>query len=253
MSLFKVLHSQCSNPIIIKNLFWMLKCSKRIFSSLYRFFCPPPCVYLSGPGWKLKQEQINGKSWAASLDLSSKAAFHLCQWECDPVYLCHHQTLLSPLRLSPPGPRCLHRGWRVLLPISPARDLGEAGFRVCGYMGLDSMGSSLMETQKLSFEEQPDAKVKLIAPYAGKLAHAGIGLRYPHPGMSHLSLPWDVMVLPAPPFCYVTPYWHMWQLSSQAGFSKPRLSLAPSFQVDSPVTSKLHHSAPVPSPSEQHC
>ncbi|RMB95645.1 hypothetical protein DUI87_27757 [Hirundo rustica rustica] len=39
-----------------------------------------------------------------------------------------------------------------------ARDLGEAGFRVCGYMGLDSMGSSLMETQKLSFEEQPDAK-----------------------------------------------------------------------------------------------
>ncbi|OWK56369.1 Recombining binding protein suppressor of hairless-like protein [Lonchura striata] len=38
------------------------------------------------------------------------------------------------------------------------RDLGEAGFRVCGYMGLDSMGSSLMETQKLSFEEQPDAK-----------------------------------------------------------------------------------------------
>ncbi|KAJ7406485.1 Recombining binding protein suppressor of hairless-like protein [Willisornis vidua] len=38
------------------------------------------------------------------------------------------------------------------------RDLGESGFRVCGYMGLDSMGSSLMETQKLSFEEQPDAK-----------------------------------------------------------------------------------------------
>lgn len=40
-----------------------------------------------------------------------------------------------------------------------ARDLGEAGFRVWGYMGLDSMGSSLMETQKLSFEEQPDSKV----------------------------------------------------------------------------------------------
>uniref|UniRef100_A0A674J923 Recombination signal binding protein for immunoglobulin kappa J region like n=1 Tax=Terrapene triunguis TaxID=2587831 RepID=A0A674J923_9SAUR len=35
----------------------------------------------------------------------------------------------------------------------PARDLGEAGFRVCGYMGLDSMGSGHMETQKLNFEE----------------------------------------------------------------------------------------------------
>ncbi|XP_075757405.1 recombining binding protein suppressor of hairless-like protein isoform X3 [Pelodiscus sinensis] len=64
----------------------------------YRFFCPPPCVYLTGPGWKLKREQIK------------------------------------------------------------ARDLGEADFRVCGYMGLDSVGSSHMETQKLSFEEQPDSK-----------------------------------------------------------------------------------------------
>ncbi|OXB70155.1 UNVERIFIED_CONTAM: hypothetical protein H355_011973 [Colinus virginianus] len=38
------------------------------------------------------------------------------------------------------------------------RDVGEAGLRVWGYMGLDTMGSSLMETQKLSFEEQSDAK-----------------------------------------------------------------------------------------------
>uniref|UniRef100_A0A8C8RJE5 Recombination signal binding protein for immunoglobulin kappa J region like n=1 Tax=Pelusios castaneus TaxID=367368 RepID=A0A8C8RJE5_9SAUR len=40
----------------------------------------------------------------------------------------------------------------------PARDLGEASFRVCGYMGLDSVGSSHMETQKLNFEEQSDSK-----------------------------------------------------------------------------------------------
>lgn len=59
----------------------------------------------------------------------------------------------------------------------PARDLGEAGFRVCGYMGLDSMGSSLMETQKLSFEEQPDAKVKPVALWGcGDPPHAGAGL-----------------------------------------------------------------------------
>lgn len=64
----------------------------------------------------------------------------------------------------------------------PARDLGEAGFRVCGYMGLDSMGSSLMETQKLSFEEQPDAKVKPVAHWGcGNPPHAGPGLSPEHP------------------------------------------------------------------------
>uniref|UniRef100_K7G633 Recombining binding protein suppressor of hairless-like protein n=1 Tax=Pelodiscus sinensis TaxID=13735 RepID=K7G633_PELSI len=74
------------------------KVAQKSYGSEKRFFCPPPCVYLTGPGWKLKREQIK------------------------------------------------------------ARDLGEADFRVCGYMGLDSVGSSHMETQKLSFEEQPDSK-----------------------------------------------------------------------------------------------
>lgn len=141
----------------------------------------------------------------------------------------------------------------------PARDLGEAGFRVCGYMGLDSMGSSLMETQKLSFEEQPDAKVKSGAPWGcGDPPRAGAGLSPASPrtlrchtlpilGMSQLFPPSHD---PPLPLCQPV----VACAAIQAAQRSPSFSGTIS-QVDSPVAAKICTvpSALALSPDEQSC
>ena len=130
---------------------------------------------------------------------------------------------------------------------------------MCGYMGLDSMGSSLMETQKLSFEEQPDAKVKPAAPWGcGDPAHAGAGLSPASPhalgchiipflGMSRSFLPSHRSLLL---LCHLVVARAAARAAGQAPLSckEPRLSSAPSLQVDSPVAGKLPKFAQLPQP-----
>jgi len=82
-------------------------------------------VYLTGHGWKLRQEQLKG------------------QWL---------------VRASSFLPLLIHSNFPIY--IHSASGLGESSCQLFGYMGLDSSTDPRTDSFKLSFEEQTDKRVR---------------------------------------------------------------------------------------------
>uniref|UniRef100_A0A5F9CNR8 Recombination signal binding protein for immunoglobulin kappa J region like n=1 Tax=Oryctolagus cuniculus TaxID=9986 RepID=A0A5F9CNR8_RABIT len=139
---------------------------------------PSACVYLAGPGWRVKPGQGQGEGGLRAAGWPALQGAPLTR---------SAGALWRPGR-SPPGTRALQSRTRALA----AHQAAEPGTTVCGYMGLDGAPGSAAETQRLSFEEQPDSREfgcakTLYISDADKRKHFRLVLRLVLPGGRELG------------------------------------------------------------------